>query len=126
MRSQIIFSGPLVSGLISSLSEACCRDTISWAGHSHRPRQIVEGARRLGRRSVLARFPEFFEGLKPRSYYPERQAVHAFVKRLFRTYLALSAGRILWEFVACQLPRRPSCLSPGTAASLFRRWIIGS
>ena len=39
--------------------------------------------------------------------------------------IALSAGRILWEFVACQLPRSPSCLSPGTAASLFRRWSIG-
>ena len=28
---------------------------------------------------------------------------------------------ILWEFVASQLPRRPSCLSQGTTASLFRR-----
>ena len=32
---------------------------------------------------------------------------------------------ILWDFVACQLPRSPSCLSRGTAASLFRRWSIG-
>src|SRR5271157_4232978 len=28
---------------------------------------------------------------------------------------------ILWEFVACQLPRRPSCRSQGTAASLSPR-----
>jgi hypothetical protein len=32
---------------------------------------------------------------------------------------------ILWGFVACQLPGSPSCLSPGTAASLFRWWSIG-
>ena len=32
---------------------------------------------------------------------------------------------ILWGFVACQLLGGPSCLSRGTAASLFRRWSIG-
>ena len=80
-------SGPLVSGLISSLSEALSRETIAWADHWHPDCAVDRRASQASKLTGIGLISWVFKGLKFRSCYLQRQVAHAFVKELFSTYL---------------------------------------